>query len=253
MSSGRSVLSSGPLTYGPGLGATPLASEGSDPNRSGLHPLAVVVAKWPEPGRVKTRLCPPLSPDGAARLAMALLLDLADAVRRCRDLEWGIAYAPEAAREAFARRFPDAALFPQGEGDLGERMDRVVSRGLEAGHRSVLLLGGDLPALPEGLPSQAAGVLLRGADLVLSPSTDGGYSLIGLSRPCPELFARMPWSGPEVLSETLRRAESLGLRTGLLAPVPDCDTPDDLARLIEHRALPRHTAEWVKRYRLGKG
>ncbi|MBW3624950.1 MAG: TIGR04282 family arsenosugar biosynthesis glycosyltransferase [Armatimonadetes bacterium] len=196
-------------------------------------PLLWVFAKWPEPGAVKTRLCPPLSPQQAADLARAFLEDRVDSLRSASGLEGGIAYAPAAAGERFREAFPGARRTPQGEGELGERMARVVRESLAERRPAVLLVGSDVPLLPISMAADAARALASGgADLVLTPAPDGGYSMIGMSRFHGELFEEMEWSTPQILPETLRRAGTLGLKVHLTEPVSDCDTPDDLRALF---------------------
>jgi rSAM/selenodomain-associated transferase 1 len=220
-----------------------------------MHSALWIFAKWPEPGRTKTRLSPPLSPTQAAELSQALLLDQVRALRESGGLPWGIAFAPDEAEADFRAWLPGVLLRPQGGGDLGERMSRVIAEELGKGSPAVLLLGADVPLLPPELPVQAAEALLSNhADLVLSPAPDGGYSMIGIASPQPELFRSIPWSGPEVLALTLRRAESLGLRVRLTEPVPDCDSPEDLQRLRAAfhesprrlRALAPHLSRWLE-------
>ena len=191
------------------------------------------MAKWPDPGRVKTRLCPPLRPDEAADLARAFLDDTVQGLRGTSGLEWGIAYAPEDAEPEFRRRYPAVPLRLQGKGDLGQRMARIVSETLEEGFDAVLLIGSDAPLLPPALLAEAADPLLAGrADLALIPATDGGYAMIGLRHAPPGFFDAMPWSTERVLSETVRRAEAFGLRVHQTGTVMDCDTPEDLIALL---------------------
>ena len=131
-------------------------------------------------------------------------------------------------------------------------MARVVRDSLSDGCPAVLLIGGDVPLLPVDFIQTSAHLLAAGgADLALTPAHDGGYAMIGLSRPCDPLFDSMEWSTPQVLPETLRRAARMRLRVRLTDPVADCDTPDDLFDLLERyradpeafrTALPRTTA-----------
>ena len=210
-----------------------------------------IMAKAPEPGRVKTRLCPPLSPDDAAELYRAFLLDKIAQVREVPDIEPVIAYAPLGAAALFERLAPGFALLPQGEGDLTARLGTVLARLFGDGRDAAILTDSDTPTLPAGLLAHAAALIASPEyDLVLGPSEDGGYYLIGLKRLRPELFEDMPWSTPAVLEETARRARALGLRTARLRPWYDVDTAADLARLTaELVADPhggaRHTREFV--------
>lgn len=224
--------------------SAPTPNKEQRPVHESHRPIVWIFAKWPDPGAVKTRLCPPLSPEQAAQLARAFLDDRVDTLRRSSSLDFGIATTPASAEPRFQERYPDLPLYSQGEGNLGDRMARVVRDSLDGGHPAAILVGSDVPLLPLTVIEDSARLLLlREADLVLTPSLDGGYSLIGQCRLHPPLFHEMPWSTPEVLSETLRRAETLRLRVRLTEPMPDCDTPDDL------RDLSAFTSEHPERFR----
>jgi hypothetical protein len=195
-------------------------------------PVVWVFAKWPQPGRVKTRLCPPLSPEQAAVFAMALLEDLTAYLENCPGITWGIAYDPSDAATAYRERYPETPLIAQGEGDLGERMDRIVNEMLASGHPAVLLIGSDVTFFSPCFLLDSLETLRSGAvELLLSPAGDGGYSLIGLTRTCPELFEGIPWSSDKVLPLTLERATALGMKLLQTETLRDCDTPEDYERL----------------------
>lgn len=185
----------------------------------------VVFARAPVPGQAKTRLIPALGAHGAAQLHRHLVrraLEVAVASRRGGLELW---CAPDAAHPFFAECAEafGCSLHAQPTGDLGQRM-RV---GLEAGLPAILL-GSDAPGLTAETLRLAAAALEQGRDGVLVPATDGGYVLIGLARPAPELFAGMSWGGPAVLEETRRRAARLGLDLAEFEPCADVDVPEDL-------------------------
>lgn len=193
----------------------------------------VVMAKAPEPGRVKTRLIPALGADGAARLAARLLDRAMDAARAAGCDELVLACAPDTSHAAFAaqRALGRVALVAQGEGDLGARMRRQFEQAFDAGAQRVLLIGTDIPALDAALLARAV-VALRDADAVFAPAADGGYGLIGLRHRAPlTLFDTMPWSTPAVMGLTRARLATLGLRFVELSTVHDIDEPRDLAHL----------------------
>ncbi|MBI4537066.1 MAG: TIGR04282 family arsenosugar biosynthesis glycosyltransferase [candidate division NC10 bacterium] len=217
------------------------------------------MAKAPLPGGVKTRLCPPLVPEQAASLARCFLLDSLAKARGTAGTSTYLAYSPAGAQDAF-RGLADNAIFriPQQGHDLGERMDRLSRRLLGAGHPAVIILGTDTPTLPASILAGAVVGLAGGrAELVLGPSEDGGYYLIGLRRPLSELFVGISWGTPTVLAETRERAGRLGLRTTLLPTWYDVDTPPDLARLQAELRMDRastapHTAAFLQRLTLGQ-
>jgi len=199
-----------------------------DVEREASERLAVF-ARFPEPGRAKTRLIPALGPEGAAQLHAEMVrhtfrrIDELDAVRRASIEVW---FAGGDA-ERFEADFGERSYRPQPEGDLGARMAHAFDAML-AGARAVVIIGTDCPAITARIVSDAFDAL-RDHDLVLGPATDGGYYLIGLRRPEPELFDQMPWGTSHVLAETVARAERLSLVVHLLPSLDDVDEPSDLA------------------------
>lgn len=196
-------------------------------------PALAILAKAPVPGAVKTRLCPPLRPEEAADLCRAFLQDCLDRARAVPAVAAYLAYTPAEAEAFFtATAGAGIGLLPQGDGDLGQRMASVAGRLLAAGHPAVLLTGTDSPTLPAELLAEAADRLLRRpADLLLGPTADGGYYLLGLRRPLPGLFGELAWGTDAVLAQTLERAAAAGLAVELLPGWYDVDTGADLRRL----------------------
>ncbi|WP_341919171.1 TIGR04282 family arsenosugar biosynthesis glycosyltransferase [Polaromonas sp. YR568] len=192
----------------------------------------VIFAKAPQPGAVKTRLIPALGADGAAALALAMLdhtLQQAlaaglDAVELCMspapgDPAWHGVALPAG-----------VTCTTQGDGDLGERMDRAMQRALGLHQGTVLLIGTDCPALGSAHLREAARQLAE-HDAVLLPVADGGYVLIGLQAPCPAIFRQMTWSTSTVAAETLQRLSALGLRVWQGPVLHDIDEAADLVHL----------------------
>ncbi len=196
--------------------------------------LLIIFAKEPVPGQVKTRLCPPLSPEGVAKLYRCFLEDILEEVVRWPELSLALAYSPPGALPFFQSLVPPGTqLFPQEGAGLGERMARAFDRGFGAGFEVVLLRGSDSPDLPGKVFLEAESVLQAGkAELALGPSPDGGYYLVGLRARRPELFRGQVWSTATVLAETLSRAEGLSLKIHLLPSWPDLDTYDDLLNFL---------------------
>lgn len=196
----------------------------------------VIVVKCPEPGEVKTRLCPPLRPEQAANLAKAFLADtvaLAQAAG-CADVLLG--YAPAHATAWFQAHYPGLPLLPQGEGDLGSRMARLFASAFSQNYAQVILIGTDTPRLAPQRIAAAFSALSTPDSIVLGPAEDGGYYLIGLSGPCLALFEGIAWSTHAVLSETVARAERIGRKVHLLPPERDIDTYEDLLWLARRAA-----------------
>lgn len=185
----------------------------------------VVLAKRPVPGHVKTRLSPPLAPDEAAALADAFLGDTLDrlagrTVRLYLDDPDGFD-APAG-----------VSVHRQASGGLGARMLRAVVESAAAGARRVVVVGTDSPALPAEFVDLALDALATPRTVVLGPTPDGGYFLIGVNEIVPALFA-MDYSHDGVFAETLARVVEAGLAPVILPEVPDVDDASDLDALAE--------------------
>lgn len=216
------------------------------------EPTIILMAKAPRAGRVKTRLCPPLSPSGAAALYHCFLRDSIALVRSVTGARPVVAYAPRRARRFFAAQCPGFRLVPQRGPDLGARLAGAFATVFADGPPAALAVGADTPTLPAALVRRALALLADGRrDVVLGPSADGGYYLIGLRAARPELFAGVPWGTSAVLAETLRRAADAELRVACLPPWSDVDTPSDLAlmaaMLRRGRVRAPHTSRFLAR------
>jgi uncharacterized protein len=195
-------------------------------------PRLVIFAKAPQPGAVKTRLIPALGEAGAAALARRMLAHTLNQALQAGvgPVELCMSPAPDDALWQHTE-LPGAALrTAQETGDLGQRMAGAVHRVTTLHRQPALLMGCDCPGLTAAHISEAARQL-RAHDAVLIPVADGGYVLIGLKSPCPELFTDMRWSISTVAAETLRRMTALGLRVWQGPQLHDIDEPADLAHL----------------------
>lgn len=208
-----------------------------------LDTALVVFAKAPIPGQVKTRLCPPLTPDEAATLHGSFVLDTLERTKTAAaqfklPLDRYLACAPSSTHVFFKimEERQGVTLIDQVGDDLGGRMTQAFESLFARGYKHVLIVGTDVPSLPLDHYRQALG-LLESHDLVLGPALDGGYYLIGLNRSVPDLFEGIPWSTDQVLKLTQEKARARGLKTALLPPWRDVDTIDDLQALVEAGAL----------------
>lgn len=196
------------------------------------HTALVIMAKAPQPGAVKTRLCPPLSHPEAADLYRCFLLDTLAKARTLNDVSLILAYTPASSKNFFASLAADAILMPQQGDGLGNRMAACFAEGFDRGYRRVLLTGSDLPTLPPDYLQQAIALIAKPqVDVVLGPSEDGGYYLIGLRQLHRALFDNMRWSTNTVFAETIQRAAASGLRVAYVPRWYDVDTASDLKRL----------------------
>jgi rSAM/selenodomain-associated transferase 1 len=191
--------------------------------------LLLVFLKWPEAGLAKTRLIPALGPEDAATVYR--LLAEAEVRATCpeaAEYDRILCFTPADAEARIQDWFPGEAVWPQPEGDLGRRMSEAFALGFRRGAGRVAIIGTDVPSVSRDTVREAFRAL-DSADLVLGPAFDGGYYLLALAQPRPELFAGVAWSTPQVMAATRERAAALGLRTHLLAAMSDVDALDDLA------------------------
>jgi uncharacterized protein len=195
-----------------------------------------VFARAPVAGQAKTRLIPLLGADGAAALQRRLIertLATACAVAGARVTLWVADDPAHPYIGAVAARF-GVAVAEQHGADLGARMNHAF----EAAGAPLVLIGTDCPQLTvEDLAAAAAA--LAGNDVVIQPASDGGYVLIGLTRPQPALFESIDWGGPQVLQQTQARIAALGLRCALRPVLDDLDTPTDFQRALAAGLLDR--------------
>jgi rSAM/selenodomain-associated transferase 1 len=201
----------------------------------GLCALAVMT-KAPRAGRVKTRLTPPLSPEEAAALNTCFLRDTAAAILRSADGKRarGIAvYTPVGAEAAYAGILPEEfALVPQRGEAFGERLSAATEDLLQLGFDSLCLIDSDSPTVPEKAFAEAVEILARAEDsVVIGPSDDGGYYLIGLKKLHRRLFDTIDWSTERVLEQTIEAAREIGVTVHLLPTWYDVDDHTTLSRL----------------------
>lgn len=222
-------------------------SEGKQPtnpkslhaSRLTSHAALVIFAKAPIPGQVKTRLCPPLTPDEAATLHGSFVLDTLERTKLATTTlklpcDRYLACAPSSTHVFFKimeERHGVKAIDQVGE-DLGARMHQAFETIFARGYRQVLIIGTDVPTVPLDHLKQAL-TMLEQHDLVLGPAQDGGYYLIGLKQPHPTLFLDIPWSTNQVLKLTQDKAATMGLKAALLELWRDVDTIADLQALID--------------------
>ncbi|MBI4988832.1 MAG: TIGR04283 family arsenosugar biosynthesis glycosyltransferase [Rhodocyclales bacterium] len=198
-----------------------------------------VLARAPVPGAAKTRLMPRLGADGAAALQGRLTLRTLTTATAAALGPVALFCAPDRRHAFFAEcqeRF-GIPLHDQCNGDLGARMLQAFSA-LLPGHDRVLLVGTDCPALTANHLARAA-ALLDDHDAVVWPAEDGGYVLIGLRRPAPELFSGIDWGSARVMAQTRERLRRLGWRWAEAEPLWDVDRAEDYDRLAGANFLHR--------------
>ena len=198
------------------------------------RPSLLLFARTPVLGAVKTRLTPPLSPEGALELYLAFLEDASRLYGGSAVWEPGLAAEPDPDDPVLASLFaPPWRRLAQGPGDLGEKLARCFAAERRRGATAVAAVGADHPALPPARVAEALDALASGRDAAVVPAEDGGYCAIALgARAEPErVFRDIPWSGPGVLEATRLRLEAAGLTLQILPAAYDVDRPADLDRL----------------------
>ena len=194
------------------------------------HDALIVFIKAPRTGTVKTRLASALGVDLATELYRALAeIEIRNTDAPSAVYRRVLYYAPADAGAELAAWLPLEATAAQHGADLGQRMAAAFDETFARGARRAAIIGTDVPWLTRGHVTRALDSL-DDHDLAVGPARDGGYYLLALDRPRPELFEAVAWSTGSVLATTLERAAGLGLRVHRLEPLPDLDTPDDLER-----------------------
>lgn len=204
----------------------------------------ICFTRVPKPGVTKTRLLPVLKPEQCVGLHWAFLRDLAEVYRQL-DAHLFVAYTPDADWESLKTVFPHAGFYPQKGNDLGERMYRVIRKVLELGYESVVLTGTDLPRMTAA-HLESGFAVLEEKDIAIGPTTDGGYYLIGMKKPCRDVFRIEGYGGASVFENTLAAAGQAGLSAGIAMTCDDVDTPEDLRDLIRTVNPDSFTGRYLK-------
>jgi uncharacterized protein len=214
-----------------------------------------LMAKVPFAGAVKTRLTPLLTPEEAARLSVCFLRDMTTNVASLSEYgtEGVVLYTPASAEKLLLDLLDHSfSLFAQRGEMLGERLVNAATELLSNGFESVCLINSDSPTLPTEILTTAASLLAQEGDrVVLGPSQDGGYYLIGLKHPHRSLFERIAWSTADVLAHTTERAAEINLPVELLPTWYDVDDANTLRLLCDELSLTSDGHDAQSRFRGG--
>jgi len=196
------------------------------------------MTKVPQPGKVKTRLVPPLSLEEAAELNICFLRDLAGSTSQAclESSAQGVGvYTPIGAESAYESILPrNFLLIPQRGHEFGERLIFAAEDLFTVGFESVCLINSDSPTVPASSFVEAANELAKAGDrIVLGPSEDGGYYLIGLKKLHQGLFEEIDWSTERVFDQTMQHASEIDVEVHQLPCGFDVDDRATLARLCE--------------------
>jgi uncharacterized protein len=191
------------------------------------------MAKAPIPGTVKTRLVPRFTQDQAADLYRSLLLDQLEHLASLQIADLYVAFTPSDSKALIESMVPAGyQCFPQRGNDLGERMSEVFVELWRRGHLNSILIGSDLPPVPlDTLHEVFAYLSSSDKRVVLGPSQDGGYYLVGINQPMPEIFSGMTWSHSRVLAETIGKLARLDIDFHMAREWFDVDRIEDIQQL----------------------
>ncbi len=194
----------------------------------------IIFARFPEDGRVKTRLIPSLGRTGATELyRRLLLLTLRRARAFCEKNEVELEIRFDGSEQKLRHWLGESWTYrAQGQGDLGERMSLAFEQSAAKGAAETVIIGSDCPDLGEKVLEQAFSEL-RKERVVFGPAADGGYYLVGLVKPIPELFCGIQWSSEVVLAQSLEILRRLCIQPALLETLSDLDRPEDAAEWCE--------------------
>jgi rSAM/selenodomain-associated transferase 2/rSAM/selenodomain-associated transferase 1 len=190
----------------------------------------IVFTRFPQPGRAKTRLIPLLGGEGAAQLQREMTEHVLGQVRPLvRDRTIALEVRFEGSSKADMRRWLGNVprFLPQGDGDLGARMNRAANHAFATGAQAVIIIGSDCPQLDASIVARAFDSL-RSNRMVIGPAKDGGYYLVGLRGALPTLFEGIAWGTNSVLAASLAKARVAGIEPALLPELSDIDEPADL-------------------------
>ena len=202
-----------------------------------------VFVKEPIPGRVKTRLTPPLTSNQAAELYRVALHET---VERMKSADYDVVLFYSGGEAYFEKAFPELPRVRQSDGDLGERMVAALDYLHRRQPAAAALIGSDSPDLPF-IQIDAAFSTLDDNDVVTIPASDGGYVLIGSRRICQEVFQNIDWSTEKVLTQTRQRALAADLKYIEQGGWEDVDDIASLRRLLV-RSPESATGDYVRRH-----
>jgi rSAM/selenodomain-associated transferase 1 len=219
-------------------------------NETNMKRCLIVFAKEPIKGRVKTRLSPYLTESQCTELYKAFLKDIISMAQRIRCEERILAYESYNKDPAYLKKIAsDFLLYRQKGKDLGQKMHNAFKFAKDNNASKVVIIGSDFPNLPVSFIEDAF-CQLDTKDIVLGPSSDGGFYLIGLKIPHRGLFTRIDWGTNTVLKDTLRNARALKKKIARLEKWYDVDDPGTLIRLIRDLKRGKNStiAKWTRRF-----
>lgn len=197
----------------------------------------ILFTRVPIAGKTKTRLQRALTPEQCARAHSAFLQDIASSCLAPQQWDLLIFYGEEGPLSVLQELLPQQKDFFVQQGKiLGEKMDRAIADTFKMGYDRCVLIGADLPLINREIIAQAMRTLGE-TSLVLGPTVDGGYYLVGSTKPCPEIFSGQSYGGSNVFENTVAAAQKAGLSLGTVATMEDIDQPEDLRNFADKLSM----------------
>lgn len=188
-----------------------------------------LMIKYPEPGKVKTRLAKDIGLEKAAEIYRQVAELVSEkTVPIDQDYRCIVFFDPPARLRDFEKWIPGSQFIPQQGADVGDRMDNAIRELLALGAEKAVITGADIPGLNREIIERAF-ASLDSADIVIGPAGDGGYYLIGMKQPHGAIFRSISWSTEKVLEQTVKIIKGLHLTVAETPVLPDIDRAEDLA------------------------
>jgi uncharacterized protein len=206
-----------------------------------VRAVIIFFAKAPDPGKVKTRLVPPLTATEAAELHSAFVEDLVTGFQTLARFD--VELHTDVNTDAWLDLNVTSKL--QISGSLGLKMLHSLRTALDTGYDRAAIIGTDSPTLPY---EHVTSLLSATTDVTLGPADDGGFWGIAACETNPIMFDHVPWSSADTLTRTVSAIQAAGLSLGFGPKWFDVDEPADLVRLLATPDLPPATQRWARRY-----
>ena len=207
----------------------------------------IVFAREPKVGKVKTRLQGYFSPEMCVKLYKAFLKDTLKLARTTKCLNRVLAYESSMPEPKYLKTIaPDFLFYKQDGGNLGGKMHHAFKFARRMDCNKTVIIGSDSPNLPIKC-IKGAYRRLDVSDIVIGPSYDGGYYLIGLKKPCKEIFKGVKWSSKAVLEDTVKNARKIGKKVSILKKWYDVDDSAGLVRLKSDLKKEKKAAQWTRK------
>ncbi len=202
----------------------------------------IIFSRLPIGHETKTRLAPILSETQRKELHLAMWRDIFGEALKLRNTDIYLCWTGSGDIEDYRQFIPESFLLMKQEGNnLGERMRGAMRKIFADGYRRAVIIGSDIPSVRAENISRAFDSLNE-SDIVIGPSSDGGYWLIGMRKYIPESFGISSWGNSSVLDETVRTLHGLGISFGMIETLDDIDTPEDV---IRYRGMNANTFTWL--------